>query len=203
MCIAWNDSWSISLKDSVLLIVRSIRSRKTPTTSPTCHCLPNVSAVLEYTFSSFKIKRLPVQHFRSWRIGTDPVVEHPSNKNAYRDTLLFARLGSEGEGTPYIQFVDFIAPWYVLRCRVRFCARLAWYREGTTRISPKLIISQATLCRMKFLLRFHSSWDKDARKPNQHERNIESETNTIAVTRKLRKVKEEIRVMYSGAFRSG
>lgn len=56
MYIAWNGSWSVRLKDSVLLIVLSIRSRKTPTTSPTCHCLPNVSAVPEYTFSSFKTK---------------------------------------------------------------------------------------------------------------------------------------------------
>ena len=48
--------WQLKLspKDSALLIVRSIRSRKTPTTSPTCHCLPNVSAEPEYTFSSLK-----------------------------------------------------------------------------------------------------------------------------------------------------
>lgn len=91
------------LKNSVLLIVRSIRSRKTPTTSPTCHCLPNVSAVPEYTFSSFKTKCSPVQHFRSWRSG----------QTGKRDVRFFARWVWN---TLYI-FVFFIAIHISLSCR--------------------------------------------------------------------------------------
>lgn len=38
-----------------LLIVLSIKSKKTPTTSPIAHCLPNDSVLPLYTFSSLKI----------------------------------------------------------------------------------------------------------------------------------------------------
>lgn len=38
-----------------LLIVLSMRSRNTPTTSPTAHCLPKDSVLPLYTFSSLKV----------------------------------------------------------------------------------------------------------------------------------------------------
>lgn len=99
-----------SFKNSVLLIVRSIRSRKTPTTSPTCHCLPNVSAVPEYTFSSFKTKCLPFQHFRSWRSG----------QTSKRDVLLYLlRVVS----LQYFVYIFVLLSLYTSHCRVRSCEK--------------------------------------------------------------------------------
>lgn len=94
-----------SFKNSVLLIVRSIRSRKTPTTSPICHCLPNVSAVPEYTFSSFKTKCLPFQHFRSWRSG----------QTSKRDVLLYLL---RVVGLEYLVYICSFIPIHIsLSCR--------------------------------------------------------------------------------------
>lgn len=109
-----------SLKDSVLLIVRSIRSRKTPTTSPTCHCLPKVSAVPEYTFSSFKTK--------CSTSSTSALVQR--TRNRYSREILAVR-SRDGPGTSRTA----VPPSSLIDAR---CSRESLKFQGTTkRINEK------------------------------------------------------------------